>query len=107
MEKTLQKNIVKFAKASGMLAYKFESPSKRGVPDLLLINEHGQTMFLEIKHPNKKGQLSPLQRHEIQKLRAKGATVYVIDDYDRAKAIITAFSYYEGPARSNSEDVRV
>ena len=62
-EKNLQKKIVKYAKDRGVLAYKFSSPARRGVPDLILVGKRGQVVFMELKNPNEKGRLSELQKY--------------------------------------------
>lgn len=89
-ESGLQAHIVRLCKARGALCYKFESPARRGVPDLLLIYE-GRVIFIEVKSPAKTGTLSPLQRHEIKQLRDHGAQVYVIDSYDAATELVSSF----------------
>lgn len=83
-EKGLQAKIVKFLKAKNCLAYKFASPSMRGVPDLLVITPTGDVFFIEVKHPNGKGVLSPLQKERINEIRDHGQLVLVTDDYDFA-----------------------
>lgn len=74
----------------GILVYKFESPSRRGVPDLLLVLPGGEIIFLELKNPSGTGQLSKLQRIEINKLRQQGATVYVVDSKDQFHEIVAS-----------------
>lgn len=44
----------------GGRAYKFASPSQRGVSDRIVCLPNGQTWFIELKRP-KGGRLSPLQ----------------------------------------------
>lgn len=78
-EKGLQKKLGEACKRYGVLCYKFASPSKRGVPDLILINE-GRVVFVELKSPTGNGRLSELQKLEIKTLREHGATVFVVDN---------------------------
>ena len=78
-EKTLQAACLRDAKVKGWLTYKFASPSKRGVPDVIMIRG-GRVVFVEFKHPNGTGKLSPLQEIEINKLRGQDMEVYVINN---------------------------
>jgi hypothetical protein len=87
-ESTLQAYIVKYAKEHNTLCYKFASPSRRGVPDLIMIPFKGAAYFIEVKHPNGKGVLSALQEHHIQLLKNQGAEVYVIDSKEEARNVI-------------------
>ncbi len=60
-ESTIEKHFVAKVKALGGHAYKFVSPSNRGVADRVVCLPGGQTWFVELKAPS--GRLSPLQRH--------------------------------------------
>lgn len=81
-EQQLEKWAKKEAAKRGVLAYKFRSPSKRGVPDQLFLYA-GCVMFIEFKNPKGTGKLSPLQVKEIQLLRDNGASVYVVQTKER------------------------
>ena len=76
-EAELQKYFIRKLRAIGCLAYKFSSPSKTGVPDLIVIDTLGRTHYIEMKHPLGTGKLSKLQTLEIAKMRKQGAIVYV------------------------------
>lgn len=52
-EATLERKLVAWCKNNGVLTYKFSSPSKRGVPDRILIYNN-ITLFLELKREGKK-----------------------------------------------------
>lgn len=80
----------KLCKECGILFYKFSSPARRGVPDLILINKKGQVVFLELKSPTGRGKLSPLQQNEIKKLRLYNACVYVASTREKIDGIIQA-----------------
>jgi Holliday junction resolvase len=86
-EKTLQAYFVKKLKDMGGISYKFDSSSRRGVPDLICIYK-ASVFFVEVKNPKGTGRLTPLQKHEISKLRLNGATVYVLDSYNAAADIL-------------------
>jgi len=60
----------------GGKAYKFASPSQRGVADRIACLPNGQTWFVELK--TKGGRLSPLQKMfaaEVQGLKQKHAVL--------------------------------
>ena len=78
----------------GMLPYKFESPSRRGVPDLLVLVPGGGCFFIEVKNPSGTGRLSELQKHEIERIREHGHTVYIIDNRAAALDILTTESAF-------------
>ena len=86
-EAQLQEYAVKTLKGTGCLVYKFSSPAKRGVPDLIVVPPNGRVFFIEMKHPNKQGRLSKLQKLEIAKLMGNRALVFVIDSVDEVDGI--------------------
>lgn len=49
LEKEIEKKVCDYAKASGMLVYKFTSPARRSVPDRLFIPEGKSAFFIEFK----------------------------------------------------------
>ena len=86
LERNLERKVVAYCKANGILCYKFTSPAHRGVPDRLLI-KNGKVLFLELK---KKGEEpTRLQYHEIQKLRSEGMVAEWTDNYRQAIDIIS------------------
>ena len=86
-EAWLEKRLNEKAKRNGWLSFKFVSPAHRGVPDRILINPQGHVVFVELKNPNGKGALSPLQAVTIQKLLAQGADVRVVQSEDEVNGI--------------------
>ena len=77
-ESKLQKKCRRSAKYYGVIARKVNSDGERGWPDLeLIFPVNGETVFVEMKNPNEKGGLSPLQKRVHEKIRKQGATVYV------------------------------
>lgn len=86
-EKLLQSKCLKRARLNGWLCYKFSSPARRGVPDVIMIRE-GEVIFVEFKNPNGKGRLSKLQEVEILKLRTEGMDVVVIDNEEEFNALL-------------------
>ncbi len=80
LEKVLESRIVKKAKELGFLAYKFASPSNRGVSDRIFISPKGSILFVEFK--SKKGKLTALQTKFQLELQTKGITTFIIRDID-------------------------
>ena len=87
-ESTIEKAVNKHARALGWLAYKFTSPSNRGVPDSLYIKD-GLTLYIEFKAPGK--QPTALQTEVIKRFRNHGAIVHVIDNKEEGKGVFNAY----------------
>lgn len=85
-ESTIESKCKQWAKANGWLAYKFVSPSQRGVPDCLFI-KNGLTMYVEFKTPGKLP--TKYQLHTINKMRLHGAVVHIIDDVEDFTNVIS------------------
>jgi hypothetical protein len=83
-EKDVEKRLVFGIKALGGEAYKFASPSRRGVADRLVVMPGGRVFFVEVK--TETGKLSPSQeffRSEITNLGGNYACVHGAADVDR------------------------
>jgi len=93
-EKQLQDFTIKKANERGILAYKTVSVGRRGFPDLTLIGEGGVVWFVELKHPNGKGQLSNHQIKTIADLRAKGANVAVVSSTEEVIELLNSFQRF-------------
>lgn len=87
-EKQLQFYMKKILETVGCAVYKFASPTKRGVPDLIIIPPSGVCFFIELKSPTKKGKLTKLQEHQIKMIRARNVNVFVIDSKEGAQTIL-------------------
>lgn len=85
LEKAIEKAVCDYAKQQGCLVYKFTSPAQRHVPDRLLI-ANGRVFFIEFKRLKEKPTLAQALEHE--KMRAKGAVVYVVDSVESGKRVI-------------------
>jgi hypothetical protein len=59
-ESDIERYFVRCVKALGGVAYKFVSPSHRGVSDRIVCLPNGQVWFVELKAP--RGRLSELQK---------------------------------------------
>jgi len=87
-ESTIEKAVNKYARSLGWLAYKFTSPSNRGVPDMIYFRE-GVVLLIEFKAPGE--QLRPLQAEVIKRFRANGAIVHVIDSIEQGKEVFNSY----------------
>ena len=88
-ESSIEQGVVKYAKEKGFLAYKFTSPSNRGVPDRIFI-KNGKLFFIEFKTPGKK--LSKFQEQVIKKLYLEGFKTYLVSNIAHGKNLI---NYYD------------
>jgi len=77
-ESTIERKVCDYAANNGWLVYKFVSPGQKFVPDRIFLGDGGRTFFIEFKAPGKKPNGGQLLMHE--KMRARGHTVYVIDN---------------------------
>jgi hypothetical protein len=86
LERDVEKAVCDYAKAKGMLVYKFNSMNRAAVPDRLMISKTGRIWFAEFKRPGMKPTSAQYREHD--RLREQGAIVYVIDDIDYGKRIV-------------------
>jgi len=89
-ESQIERAACTYAKSLGMLAYKFTSPGRSGVPDRLLITNNGRVFFIEFKCAT--GKLSALQHNEHRIMRMHGAAVYTVYDFNQAKDLIDGYA---------------
>lgn len=90
LEKDIERKVCDYARSLGMLVYKFTSPSRRSVPDRMFITSTGTIFFIEFKRKGEKPTAS--QKVEIEKIRATGIQVYVVDNVERGKRIVEGWS---------------
>lgn len=86
LEKVIEGKCCKFARELGMLEYKFTSPAKRHVPDRIFLRDGGRIFWIEFKKRGEKPTAAQALEHE--KMRKRGATVYVTDNVVDGKNII-------------------
>ena len=86
LERDIEKRVCDYAKSKAILCYKFTSPSKRSVPDRIFITPAGVVWFIEFKRKGQKP--TPSQAVEIEKIRSKGVSVFVVDDVAVGKAMV-------------------
>lgn len=87
-EKDLQNYLKAQCFANSLLFYKFASPARRGVPDVMIVHQkqgvaHSRVRFVELKSPSGKGRLSALQMYEIGRLRDAFVPVHIIETKDQ------------------------
>lgn len=85
-EQQLESVVISYARARGILTYKWVSPAHRGVPDRIFIFPTGVILFAEFKAPGKKP--TPLQERTIMKLIRQGCLVAVFDNSVAAYDVI-------------------
>ena len=86
LEKEVEASIGRYAKSKGVLYMKFVSPSRRAVPDRMIITRKGAIGFLEIKRLGARP--TPLQEREIAKLREHGCIADWCDSVEKGQAFI-------------------
>lgn len=83
-EKQLERKLVSYCKAKGVLCYKWKSPNQRGVPDRILVGK--EVAFVELKGTH--GKPSTLQLLHLERLAAKGHIAEVVSDLPTAESIV-------------------
>lgn len=84
LEKEIEKYFVKCVQAVGGKAYKFVSPTNRGVSDRVVCFADGTTHFVELKRSG--GKLSPLQQlfaSDMRALNQNYACLWSKEDVDK------------------------
>lgn len=84
-ERNVEKRCTTRAKSAGYLAWKFTVLNVVGVPDRIFLG-HGRVFFVEFKKLNKTARLK--QRLVINKMRAHGVEVYVVDNVEAFDKIL-------------------
>lgn len=88
LEKVIEKKVCDYAKAKGILVFKFTSPARRSVPDRMFILPGGKVFFIEFKRKGQKP--TDAQTVEIKKMEKQGSHVHVVDNVLEGKEIIDA-----------------
>lgn len=82
-EKTLENKIKEHLKKNGHFHFKFfaNALTKTGVPDIVAcIN--GRFVGIEVKNPNGKGVISPLQQLTCNEINKQGGKAIIVDSFD-------------------------
>jgi len=81
-ESKVEKDIRRYAEATGWWQAKFTSPSKNGVPDRVFIRK-GMVLWMEVKRP---GEEPTAQQHlRMKDMKKHGAIVCWVDNLKDAK----------------------
>ena len=88
MERDLERYLVKRVREVGGHAYKFVSPSNRGVTDRLVVLPGGAVWFVEVKTEG--GRLAPLQKLFIELMKQLDQNVIVVWSKEDVDAFIAA-----------------
>ena len=83
-ESRVEQAVNDFARKEGWLAFKWTSPSQRGVPDMIYFKD-GVCQMIEFKAPGAKP--SPLQHAIHKRLKEHGFHVYVVDNIEQGKTL--------------------
>lgn len=94
LEKEIEKKACDYGKSTGWDCRKYTSPAHRSVPDRMCLHDFGTIIFIEYKRFGEKA--TDAQKKEHRKLRARGFTVYVIDNVEDAKRVLDAHNPYMG-----------
>ena len=87
-EAKIEKAVSSWAKAQGILNFKFVSPAHRGVPDRIFLAKD-KVCFIEFKAPT--GKLSALQVNTILALEKAGANVFTAFSEEAGIACLKKF----------------
>jgi Holliday junction resolvase len=89
LEKEIEKELVRRAKAEGWRSWKFQSASQRSVPDRIFAKD-GHVVFMELKRAGETP--TDAQDLEMKKLREAGATVTWVDNVEAGLAFLRRFA---------------
>ncbi len=89
-ERSLQAACLKHARSLGVWGRKVETPAYRGFPDCMFLYG-SRVLFVEFKHPNGTGRVSPLQAVDHVRLNDVGHGVEIIDDIENFQTLIHNF----------------
>ena len=84
LERDIERHLVKVVRAMGGEAYKFVSPSNRGVSDRVVCLPGGKVWFIEVKREG--GKLSALQKLFADRMQSLGnnyACLWSKEDVDK------------------------
>jgi Holliday junction resolvase len=89
-ERDVERYLVEKIRALGGRAYKWVSPSQRGVPDRLCVLPGGRVLAVEVKRPG--GKVTRLQERELAQLNALGMQAAVVDSIESVEKLCKELS---------------
>ena len=93
-EKTIERKLVNAVKNMGGIAPKFVSPGLDGMPDRLVLLPEGKIAFVEVKAPSKQPRPLQIARHRL--LRQLGFNVFIVDNAEDIKTILSEIGGVSG-----------
>ena len=90
-EQVIQKSIIKYLKTKAYVV-KIVSASKSGIPDLLVLYR-GMLIAVEIKTPDKRNNVSDLQKYNLDEITRHGGHAYVACSLNEVKEIIEGIKW--------------
>ncbi len=88
LEAALEAKLVQMVKAKGGVAYKLDARFKKGAPDRVVVLPERPATFVELKTDT--GRLSPMQRVELDRIRAAGGNAVVLYGLTQVQAFVDA-----------------
>lgn len=88
-ESKIEKYLIDETKKINGLCMKWVSPGNSGVPDRIVLVNHG-IYFIELKRPG--AEPRKLQRETIRRLQAHGGVVFVLDTIERVNRFVEMVS---------------
>ena len=85
-EKNIETALVRATRNRGGMCPKFTSPGMDGMPDRLVLLQHGRFGFVEVKAPGKKPRALQAYRHS--QLRKLGFKTFVLDGTKQIEGIL-------------------
>lgn len=87
-ESKVEGRCCEYAQGRGWWVSKFTAPGKKAVPDRVFIRD-GVVLFVEFKRPGEEPTLQQRNRH--RQMKAKGANVTWVDNFEDFKNYLIAF----------------
>lgn len=89
-ESQIENKVCRYAREKGFDAFKQTWPGTHGAPDRLMITRKGFIFMIEFKRGG--GKLTDHQARRIDRLRAKGVHVHVVDSVELGKTVVDMYA---------------
>jgi len=87
-ERELERKLIQAVKSIGGICPKFVSPGFDGMPDRIVLLQHGKLAFVEVKRQGQKTRPLQIARHKL--MRQLGFQVFLLDEAGQIGEIINA-----------------